>query len=124
MDLVDEDHGALARVEIVARRLHRLAQIGDARGYRGKLAEHRTRLLGEHECEGGLAGARRAPQDHRMKHVRRHHVAQELSRTQQMLLADDFVERARTHPIGQRLAERRARWEQTIRRIGLAPCHF
>ncbi len=124
MDLVDEDHGALARVEVVARRFHRLAQIGDARRYRGKLAEHRTRVFREHQRKRRLARARRAPQDHRMKHLRRHHLAQELSRTQQMLLADNFVERARTHPIRQRLAERRARWKQTIRRIGFAPCHF
>src|SRR5208337_5150644 len=37
MDLVNEDHGALTRLEIMARRLDRLAQIGDPRGYRGKL---------------------------------------------------------------------------------------
>jgi hypothetical protein len=41
-----------------------------------------------------------------------------------MFLADNFVERARTYPIRQRLAEGGARWKQTIRRIGFAPCHF
>ncbi len=50
-----------------------------------------------------------------MQHVRRNHLAEKLSRTQQMLLADNFVERARTHPIGQRLAQRRARWKETLR---------
>ncbi len=124
MDLVDENHGALAGLEIVARCLDRVAQIGDARCHRRKLAKHRARLFREHYRERRLAGARRTPQDHRMQHVRRDHLAEELSRTQQMLLADNFVERARPHPIRQRLAERSARWKQTLRRIGLAPCHF
>jgi hypothetical protein len=106
------------------RRLDRFAQIGDARRHRGQLAEHRARLLREHDGEGSFARARRAPQDHRMQHVRRDHLVQELPRTQQMLLADDFVERARTHPIRQRLTEGGARWKETLRRIGLAACHF
>ena len=124
MDLVDEDHSALACFEIVARRLDRLAQIGDARGHRRQLLEHRARLLGEHDRKSSLAGARRAPEDHRMQHVRRDHLAKKFSRTEQMLLAHDFVERARTHPIRQWLAEGSARRKQTIRGIGLAPCHF
>ena len=124
MDLVDEDHGALAGLEIVARRLDRVAQVGNARGHRGKFAEHRARLLRQHDRQRSFAGARRSPQDHRMQHVRRDHLAEKLSRRQQMLLADNFVERARPHPIRQRLAERRARRKQTLRRISLAPCHF
>ena len=41
-----------------------------------------------------------------MQHMRGDHLAQELSGTQQMLLANNLVERPRTHPIRQRLAER------------------
>ena len=59
-----------------------------------------------------------------MQHVRRDHLAEKLSGSQQMLLPDNFVERARTHPIGQWLTKRGARGKQTLRRIGLAPCHF
>ncbi len=59
-----------------------------------------------------------------MEHVGRDHLAEKFSRPQQMLLADNLVERARTHAIRQRLAQRSARWKQTLRRIGLAPWHF
>jgi len=40
-----------------------------------------------------------------------------------MLLADNFLQPPRTHSIRQRLAERDARWKQTLRGIAFAPCH-
>jgi hypothetical protein len=51
------------------------------------------------------------------------HLAEQLAGAEQMFLADDFVERARTHPIGQRLRHRVSRPEESIIVVGLAPCH-
>jgi hypothetical protein len=41
-----------------------------------------------------------------------------------MLLADDFIEAARTHPVRERLTDRRALGEEILRGIGFAPWHF
>src|SRR5260370_468837 len=82
-----------------------------------------ARLLSQHDRERSLPRARRSPQDQRVQDLRRDHLAEELSGSQQMLLADDFVEPPRTNPICQRLAERSARWKQTLRGIAFAPWH-
>ena len=58
-----------------------------------------------------------------MERAGRDHLAEQLAWTEQMFLADDFVERARTHPIGQRLRHRMPRPEESIIVVGLAPCH-
>ena len=51
----------------------------------------------------GLADARRSPEDQRARCRRaRSAVRSGFARTEQMLLPDKFVERARTHAIGQR----------------------
>ena len=49
-----------------------------------------------------------------MEHVGRDHLAEKFSRPEQMLLADNLVEGARTHAIRQWLAQRSARWKQTL----------
>ena len=124
MNLVDEDDGALAfEIKRAARLIHSLAQLGDAGGNRRDRFEDGARLLREQQCDRGFAGAGRTPQDHRMERAGRDHLAEQLAWAEQMFLADDFVERARTHPIGQRLRHRMPRPEESIIVVGLAPCH-
>ena len=57
--------------------------------------------------------------------MRRHHQGQQLSGTQQMVLADDFIESRRTNPVGQRLSSRRPsdRSKETVL-CGAALCHW
>ena len=62
----------------------------------------RARGAGDDLCERRLAGARRPPEDDRLEHVGVHRFAQRTPWREQRLLADDLVERARTHALGQR----------------------
>ncbi len=74
---------------------------------------------GEHGAEGNelglraprddarerrLAAAGRAPEEHRAHVVALDLRAQRLARPEQLFLADEFVERLRTHPVGERPA--------------------
>ena len=58
-----------------------------------------------------------------MESAGRDHLAEQLARAEQMLLADDLVERARTHPIGERLCHRLPRAKESVIVVGLTPCH-
>src|SRR5579859_1415602 len=51
------------------------------------------------------------------------HLAEQLAGAEQMFLADDLVERPRTHAIGQWLSHRMPRTEKSLTVVGLAPCH-
>ena len=67
----------------------------------------------------GLAGAGRPPEDERADIVALDLRAQRLARTDQVLLADEFIERPRTHAVGQRASAvagvfaARDGWKQT-----------
>src|ERR1700731_258669 len=58
-----------------------------------------------------------------MQRARRDDLAEQLAGAEQMLLADDLVERARTHPIGERLGHQLPRAKESLIVVGLAPCH-
>ena len=62
--------------------------------------------LGDQARERGLAGAGRAPEDDRLQQVALDGLAQRLPGRQQILLADELVERARPHALGERRAAR------------------
>jgi len=53
--------------------------------------------------ERGLAGPRRAPQDHRRELSRLDRLAEHAAFADDVLLADEFAEIARAHPRGERL---------------------
>ena len=59
--------------------------------------------------ERGLAGARRAPEDHRGRVVTLDLHAQRFAGADQMLLPDKFIERARAHAVGERASARGVR---------------
>ena len=54
-----------------------------------------------------LAGAGRAPEDHRVQRAAVERLPQRPARAEQVRLSDELVERARTHPLGQRRARQR-----------------
>jgi uncharacterized lipoprotein YddW (UPF0748 family) len=58
--------------------------------------------VGRQARQRGLADAGRAPQDHRMRFAGFENQVQRLSRSQQVALADDFVDGARAQGFGQR----------------------
>ena len=67
---------------------------------------------GDQPRQRRLAGARRAPEDDRLQAVVLDRLAQRTARAEQRLLADELVERARAHALGERCrarAYRRAR---------------
>src|SRR5258708_1476861 len=125
MDFVDKADGPLAlEIERVTRLIDGFAQFGDAGGNRGDRFEDGARLLREQQCDGGFAGPRRPPQDHRMQSASRNHLAEQLAGAEQMLLADDLVERTWTHPISERLSHRLPRAKESLIVVSLAACHW
>jgi hypothetical protein len=101
--LVDEDHRAPARRLHHLGALDRLADVLHTTEHRRHGDELRIEGVGHQPRQRGLAHARRAPQDHRMQPPRIERRAQRLARPEQVLLADDLVERVRAQPLGQRL---------------------
>ncbi len=104
VDLVDEQHGAPARGAQLLRVGHDAPQVGDAGADRGEPGEVRARLLRDDARERRLPGAGRPPQDHRRRLVGLDRAPQRAAGPDDLLLADELVERARPHPRGERLA--------------------
>ena len=112
VNLVQEQHGGrTVHVAVEQRLIHDRAHILHARGNRRKLHELTTRRARNHMCQGGLTRTRRAVQNHRGRASRagvfpcQH--AQRRTRSQQMLLAENLINRARTHTHRQRRTRRR-----------------
>src|ERR1700735_5837535 len=59
--------------------------------------------IGQKPRHGGLAGARRSPENQRAECARLEHARQRAIRSQNVVLTDDLGERARTHPVGERM---------------------
>ncbi len=102
--LVDEQDGAAAAaLQRGVRAFHCLADVLDAGQHRRQRDEVGVEGAGEDACQRGLADAGRSPQDHGVRHLRLDRHAQWLAGADQVLLADDVVERARAQRFGQRL---------------------
>ena len=101
MDLVDEQQGRLAGGAAHPGGLEGLLQVGDAGEDRADLLELITGGLGQQAGDGGLAGARRPPQDHRPQPPGLDHAPDRSALAQQMVLAHDLFQRARSQPVGQ-----------------------
>src|SRR5205807_10218593 len=65
--------------------------------------EFGARETGDESRERGFAAAGRSPEEHRADVVAFDLHAQRLAGTEEFFLADEFVERARTHALGERL---------------------
>ena len=103
----------------VARALDRFADVLDA-GHDGrKLHEFRVGAARDEPRQRGLAGARRPPEDQRVQLPLLERLAQRLARSQHLLLADEFIESARPHAVGerpQRIVGRRVAQQVRLRR--------
>src|SRR5262249_7490346 len=63
-----------------------------------------ARRLRQQMGEGGLAGARRSPEDQRLELTGGEQVAEDAARTEEVLLPDELLERVRPHALGKRRA--------------------
>jgi hypothetical protein len=113
MHLVDEQDGAPPLLRHHLGLLHRLADVLDAGKHRRQRDEFGIEAVGHQPRQRGLADARRAPEDHRMRRAGREGQAQRLALADQVALADHLVERARPHLLGQRRMRRRWRTGQS-----------
>ena len=77
-------------------------KIGHSRGDGADFTEHAASLACDQEGQRGLAGSRRAPEDHRGDAVSFDGLSKHPFRVDYVALPDELVERARPHPGGQR----------------------
>ena len=121
VNLVQEKHGGRAvHVTVEQCLIHDCAHILHTRSNRRKLHELTTRRTRNHMRQGGLTRTRRAVENDRGRASRagvlpRQH-AQRRTRSQQMLLAENLINRARTHTHRQRRTRRRTGRVRTRRR--------
>ena len=104
VDLVYKQDGLGAEQAAALGALHDGADLFDARGDGGKVDKFRLGAPGNDAGEGGLAHARRAPEDHRADLVALDQPPQHLAFAQKVRLTRKFVQRARAHARGERLA--------------------
>ena len=103
VDLVEEQDRALAPLpQPLVGPGHHVAHVLHAGGDRRQRLERLGGVAGDHPGEGGLAGAGRPPEDHRRQPVGLDQHPQRLAGADQVVLADDVVERAGPEPVGQR----------------------
>ena len=102
VDLVHEEDGpGAAAPALGVGRGDDLADLLHPGQHRGERHEVGAGHRGHQRGEGGLPGARRPPQDHRVQLAALDGGAQDPPRTQQVLLPDDLVQGARPHAIGE-----------------------
>ena len=101
--LVEEQDGAdVSLAEPVGSPGHQFADILDG----GRHGRHLSEVLGcdpgDHPGQGGLAGTRRTPQDHRGEPVAFDEGPHRSARAKQVVLADDVVKSGGSQAVGQR----------------------
>ena len=101
MDLVHEQKRALTGAGGIARGGEGGFQIGNAGKDGGDRRKAHLHVIGQKARERGLAGAGRSPQDHGRKAPRRHHAANGAFGASQVILPDDFIDRAGAEAIRQ-----------------------
>ena len=114
MDLVDEEQRALPLRAARARGVEDLLQFRDAGVDGRELHERVAAARADQPRDGGLAAARRPPEDHRAKRRRLKQAGQRPVRPGQMLLARDLGDRHRPQPLGERRRRRLGLGAQAI----------
>ena len=102
VDLVEEeDRAAVVAAPDLAGLLDGVAEVGDAGGDGGQGDEVAPGEAGDEAREGRLSDAGRAPEDHRGHLIRADGALEDAAGPEEVLLADEFVERAGTYAGGQ-----------------------
>ena len=107
MDLVDEEQRLTAIGAAQLRRLEHFFQVGDAGKHRRYLLEGKMGFTGQQPRHRRLAGAGRAPEDHRAERAGNDQPRQRTVGAGEMLLANDLSKVFRAQPVGERPAGRR-----------------
>jgi len=103
MDLINEqDCLSPGRAQTIHGCSDDSAHLGDIAFHAADPDEFCVRHLRNDPGQGGLAGARRSGENHRRQSIGFNGTAQQLARCQDVLLADEFIERVRTHARGKR----------------------
>ena len=102
--LIDEQEAGLAQQSRRFGSGHRLADLLDATEHRRDRQQLAAKAPGHQARQGGLADARRPPENHRMGLPALERHAQRFARAEQMLLANHLVDVARAQPFRQRYA--------------------
>src|ERR1051326_7299172 len=97
VDLVHEEDRLRAALLVGVGLRHDLADLFHARQHGGERDEARAGRVRHQRGERRLAGARRAPEDHRVQLAALEGGAEDATLAEQIVLPDDFVERARPH---------------------------
>ena len=106
MHLIDEEDGAPAILcGLLLGHFHRLADFLDPGEHRRNRLEVRLGDLRQQLGQGGLADARRAPEDHRVQSALLQRFAQRLALAQHMLLTDVLIQAGRAQTSGQGLGD-------------------
>ncbi len=96
VDLVEEENGsAIVKATPFHGPVDDLADVSDTSGHRRQLFESPMRGAGDGEGEGGLTGARWAPEDGAREAIGFDQCAKWSARTDEVILPDDIVDRAR-----------------------------
>ena len=102
VDLVDEDDRAAAgAASSILRRRHDFLDLFDSGQHRAERDEVRLCQLGDDTGKRCLARAGRSPKDDRLKQIALDGFAKRLAGTEDLVLADDVVERLWTYALGQ-----------------------
>src|SRR5271166_319654 len=102
MNLIDEDDGSRAVLAGTLGVGHDLLDLFDPGEHSGELDKLRFGQACDDLGQSSFARARRSPEDERAGVIAVDLGAQGLARTNEMLLADELIRRARTHAIGER----------------------
>ena len=101
VDLVDEEHRALAETVQALGLVDDLLEVFHAGGHSGEAHAARAAGTGENLRQCRLAAARRSPENQRAQLAGADHAAEKFSWAKQMLLADEFIQRFGAHALGQ-----------------------
>jgi hypothetical protein len=104
VQLIDEQNGPPAGLlQFGAGFQEQIAHLLDPGGGGVDLAKMALAVLGDDVGQRGFTCARRAVEDHGTEAVGLEHAPQQLAGAEEMVLADEFIDRARPHARGQRL---------------------
>src|SRR5207245_5697045 len=91
------------------------ANVRNTGGDRVDLAKAAMGMLGNDVSQGSFAGAGRTIENQRVEPVGLQHTTQQLGRADEMLLADEFLQRPRPHSRRQRLGFSQIRFMECLK---------